>query len=272
MRQVYLDKKLLDKIEIVDSSWFLYGDSVFTSCAVLNGKITWFNDHVQRLKISINDYYFQNALSNNDLTLLEENIYSIQEFTQNIESGYVRITFFPNENLAFAATLKNISQLSCLWHIENIERTMDQKACTLLDLGNISYPSHLKLGSYGIEHYWKRKIKKNNFDDYIRISNKKVFEASTSNVFFYLKDKSFVTPKIVNGVLNGICRKNLIKFLKSIGHKIIEKDVTIDILKESREVFLTNSVLGITPINQLDQHQFETKMARSLRSCWPWEN
>jgi para-aminobenzoate synthetase/4-amino-4-deoxychorismate lyase len=56
------------------------------------------------------------------------------------------------------------------------------------------------------------------------------------------KDKQFYTPKLDDGVLDGVARKSMI-----IEKNLKPKSLTIDDLKSADQVYLINSVRGLIP-------------------------
>jgi branched-chain amino acid aminotransferase len=80
------------------------------------------------------------------------------------------------------------------------------------------------------------------------VSNGKVLEAATSNIFI-VKDGVVITPK--NNVLAGITRKVVIGVAQK-KYKVAEREVTVDELFSADEAFLTASYKEIVPITTID--------------------
>jgi len=74
-----------------------------------------------------------------------------------------------------------------------------------------------------------------------------IFEASRANIF-WIKDKILYTPPLSSGCLNGITRQQVIRQAQNLKISVIEKNLTLEILKKSDTAFLTNSLIGIKPI------------------------
>ena len=93
------------------------------------------------------------------------------------------------------------------------------------------------------EEYKKNKDK---FDDII-FSNEKgeITEGCISNIFIFFEGIYF-TPPIKSGILHGIYRS---KLLKKYPKFFKEKIITKNILKESKKIFICNSVRGIIKVN-----------------------
>jgi len=74
-----------------------------------------------------------------------------------------------------------------------------------------------------------------------------IFEASRANIF-WIKDKILYTPPLSSGCLNGITRQQVIKYASNLKMTVKEKKLTLEILHEADAAFLTNSLIGIKPI------------------------
>jgi len=78
-----------------------------------------------------------------------------------------------------------------------------------------------------------------------------IFEASRANIF-WLKNKILYTPPLDSGCLNGITRQQVIKEAKGMRIPFKEKNLTPETLKVADAAFLTNSLIGIKPIEVRD--------------------
>lgn len=86
------------------------------------------------------------------------------------------------------------------------------------------------------------------FDEALLLNrNGYIFEASRANIF-WIKDKVLYTPPLSSGCLNGITRQQVIKQAGNFKIDVKEKNLTPEILKIADAAFLTNSLIGIKPI------------------------
>jgi para-aminobenzoate synthetase/4-amino-4-deoxychorismate lyase len=87
---------------------------------------------------------------------------------------------------------------------------------------------------------------RDDFSDII-FSNEKgeITEGCISNIFVFFEGIYF-TPPIKSGILHGIYRS---KLLKKYPNFFKEKIITINMLKESKKIFICNSVRGIIKVN-----------------------
>jgi 4-amino-4-deoxychorismate lyase len=70
-----------------------------------------------------------------------------------------------------------------------------------------------------------------------------------ANVFFKIKGR-WLTPAIDSAGVKGIIRQNL---LQQFSEKIIVQNIDRDSLTEVESAFMTNSLLGLVPIIELNQ-------------------
>lgn len=78
-----------------------------------------------------------------------------------------------------------------------------------------------------------------------------IAEGSVSNIFF-IKNDALYTPRLQDGCLPGVMRAHVIKTAHSIGLNVHEKSMGVGILQTCNEAFLTNSLVGIRPVHQID--------------------
>jgi branched-chain amino acid aminotransferase len=89
-------------------------------------------------------------------------------------------------------------------------------------------------------------------DDALLVNEKGLLaEASSSNVFI-LKDRILKTPRSGSGLLPGVTRRILFELAIQEGIEVIETDIQLNGLKAGDEVFLTNSMIEIMPVTQID--------------------
>jgi 4-amino-4-deoxychorismate lyase len=80
----------------------------------------------------------------------------------------------------------------------------------------------------------------------------KLIEGTMSNVFLrYGSD--WYTPSLHTCGVAGIMRALVMELAASVGICIVEREVDAKILHQAEEIFITNSVIGIWPVCQLEQ-------------------
>jgi len=93
-----------------------------------------------------------------------------------------------------------------------------------------------------------------------------VLEGATTNVFV-VRDRVVWTPPLSCGILPGVMRARVIGMLEPAGLR--ECDLSLAALLEADEIFVTNALLGIMPVSQVDQTAYDLSgnpATRTLRS------
>lgn len=86
------------------------------------------------------------------------------------------------------------------------------------------------------------------FDEALLLNRRgHIFEAGRANIF-WIKDRVLYTPPLSSGCLSGITRRQVIDSTRRLKVPVQERDLTPQILKAADAAFLTNSLIGIKPI------------------------
>ena len=108
--------------------------------------------------------------------------------------------------------------------------------------------------NYGDNILEKRKSKKLGYDEPIFLNSKnQITEGAISNIFIVVGDKIY-TPKLSCGLLNGIVRQYIVS-----NYDVIESEIDLEFLNNADEIFLTNSLFGIMPVNNLEKKVFKSQ-------------
>lgn len=97
-----------------------------------------------------------------------------------------------------------------------------------------------------------------------------VIEGTMTNVFASPREGVLVTPDLVGCGVAGVMRRHILESARAAGVDVQIKVMSLVELQECAEVFLTNSVIRIWPVNQLEGRRHELgPMTRAARS---WTN
>jgi len=84
-----------------------------------------------------------------------------------------------------------------------------------------------------------------------------VIEGTMSNIFIVLND-AMVTPDLSRCGVNGIMREQIIDIAHNNNINVETRNITRDELLASREIFVSNSVIGACVVKQLEQQFYNT--------------
>lgn len=76
-------------------------------------------------------------------------------------------------------------------------------------------------------------------------------EGSTSNIFL-VSQSSLVTPSEESGPLPGITREAVLELAHDLGINAVRREVRLEELLAAEEAFITNSLLGLMPLSEVD--------------------
>ena len=79
-------------------------------------------------------------------------------------------------------------------------------------------------------------------------------EGTGSNIFVVMGER-IVTPSLGSGALAGITRELVLEWCRADGIAIEEGDMSIDVLQECDEVFITSSTRDVMPMTRVDDRE-----------------
>ena len=93
------------------------------------------------------------------------------------------------------------------------------------------------------------------FDEAIFLNERgEITEGSTSNVF-WLREGVLFTPSLQCGLLPGVIRDVVIEVAAELGIQVIDGSFDPSVFLVSEGVFLTNSLMGVVSVSQVDEHK-----------------
>lgn len=279
MTLIYLNGTILEdtqaQISVYDRS-YLFGEGLFETFVSINGKFPFLTDHLNRLEWSCTHLSLkfpseinfkeicQELLKKNNLKnarfkimLSRTGIAPSSQIKVRLESSGIS-EHRANQNSMDANNADFVQNclIFCEPHDEKkIPATYHLK--TIKNMPNDALPlAALKSSNYLTKLLARSEAHDSGFDDGILTNSKgHVTETTTANIFWVDKNGGLWTVLSDQGLLDGITKKNLIKLIKDKGLKIREGVITAPELSNQREVFVTNSVIGIKPVSRIDQRQ-----------------
>ena len=211
----------------------LWGDhGVFTTMWIYDTppKILFFKDHINNLVKSTKSYsILKSSIKSDILKLIKDNL--------NLKTKYnhlLRIAL--NKDVLSVSLRKRVKPKSNFnLRLVNLKRHEPE-------FKNLKYKKILK-------HLSKMD---NSKSDIGLCSDNKIFETGTSNLIF-IKDSNIYSPK--SKFYKGVTYK----FFKSKVKKIINKDISLNSLKEFDEIILIGSGKGVASVKTVDQIKWKRK-------------
>ena len=112
--------------------------------------------------------------------------------------------------------------------------------------------SRLKSANYLENILAKEEARKAGVDEALCLNEKGLLaEASMSNVFL-VTNGTLRTPGQESGILPGITREVVLELASQLGINTLEHDIRLDELFHAQEAFLTNSLIEVMPLAEID--------------------
>jgi len=103
----------------------------------------------------------------------------------------------------------------------------------------------------------KHQAAQKGFDDTLLLNSKRhVVGTSCANIFF-IHDNDIFTPAVSSGCLPGITRAYILEICKHANIKCMQKHIPYEQTPNLESAFITNSLIGIMPVSQIDQVDFD---------------
>ncbi|MDO6490895.1 MULTISPECIES: aminotransferase class IV [unclassified Cellulophaga] len=246
-----------------------YGDSLFESIRVVNGKIYFWEDHYLRLMASMRILRMEIPM-NFTMEYLEEQILETIN-ADNLQNNAVRIrlTVFRNNGGLYLPTTNNVSFIIETKVLENAFYIHSDEAYEVElfkdHYVNSGLLSTLKSNNKIINVLGSIYAKENGYSNCLLLNNQKqVVEALNGNLFL-VKGHTIKTPPLKDGCLNGITRKKLIASLEKLeNYSLEEASISPFELQKADELFVTNVITGIQSITKYRKKEFTNTVAKDL--------
>ncbi|MDU8886373.1 aminotransferase class IV [Yeosuana sp. MJ-SS3] len=262
---------IIDSEEVlsIKNRGYNYGDALFETIKVLNGKPLFFEDHYFRLMASMRILRMEIPM-NFTIEFLEQEIYKTLKSNKLLNnSARVKLNIHRNEGGFYLPKSNDISYIiSCQILKEDIYK-IKQKAYEV-DLFKDYYVtpgllSTLKTNNKALHVIANIYASENRLHNCLLLNtNKHVIEAINGNVFI-IKDNIIKTPPLADGCLKGIMRKQIIEILQSLpDYSFEEVSISPFELQKADELFLTNVIVGVQPISKYRKKYFTNEISKML--------
>lgn len=220
----------------INERGFLFGDGVFETCKIYNGKIYNFKSHQARLQASLQAlqiFYDIKNLEENSLKLIKKNKIKNGILRISITRGIGSIGYLPTSTkpLTIIQTLKN--------------RPIPKKIS--LTISPLKKPSLNHKTHNALPYILNKLYAQQNqcFDAIMLAAENYISETSSANIF-WVKNNKIYTSSLECDIVIGTIRSRLLALTK-----ITEKKAKLSELENADEIFLTNAASLVIPVDTL---------------------
>ncbi|WP_340074850.1 aminotransferase class IV [Leptobacterium sp. I13] len=246
-----------------------YGDALYETIRVVNGKLFFWEDHYLRLMASM-------RIMRMDIPMHFTMEYLENEIQKTINSNKlqesatrVRLTVYRNDGGFYTP---EINTISCVIEANEISNVFYEKLDSKHEVAlfkdhwvNPGLLSTLKTNNKLIHVLAGIYAKENNYDNCLLLNQQKnVVEAVNGNIFL-VKGSIIKTPPLTDGCLNGILRKQILRIIdKTKDYDIEEVSISPFELQKADELFITNVIIGIQSVYKYRKKLYASKVGGEL--------
>lgn len=248
---------------------YKYGDALFETLKVVNGKIFFWEDHYFRLMSSMRIMRMEIPM---DFTMefIETEILKTVDANGLLNvTARVRLNIDRGEGGKYLPS--NEAKVTYNIIAESYPHpfyTIEDQAVYTVDLYKDYFMapgllSGLKSNNKAIQVIGSIYAQENDLDNCLVLNtDKNVIEALNGNLFLMKGDK-IKTPPLEDGCLKGVMRKQILELLaKDVNLVVEEATISPFELQKADELFVTNVILGIVPITQYRKKTYGTDFAQ----------
>jgi aminodeoxychorismate lyase len=244
-----------------------YGDGLFETMKMKNGKLVLEDEHFARLWKGMQVLQFS-LPKHFDPDKLQGEILSLAKKNQHEQAARIRITVFRGEGGLYDAIDNSPNYIIQTWSLPEHNGELNNNG---LDMGiyttvkkSCDILSNCKTNNYLPYVMAALEAKKQKWNDAIVLNTYgRVCDATIANIFF-VKDEVTYTPALTEGPVAGVMRKHLLQQLNATGFKCIEKEITIEELLDADEVFLTNAIYTIRWVKSIQDKKFTNSIIQKI--------
>lgn len=244
---------------------FRYGDGLFETLLVRNGRIRLLDSHFERLFSGIRHLQLKTRLTPQ---FLEARILHLCHENAHSNLGRIRLVVYrgdgglydPQEPEAhYLIESSPLTPPDIEWndHGLRIDTFPDgRKSCDPL--------ANLKSNNFLLYVLAALYAKNTSLNDCLVLNQyHRIADSTIANVFF-IKNREIITPPLSEGGVAGVMRQYLLRTLPGAGFPVHERPVLAEELLDADEVFLTNAIKGIRWVGSFRTSQYSSTLSRAI--------
>ena len=249
----------------ISNRGFKYGDGLFESMRMGNGKLYFADLHAERLQKGMRTLKLE-GYSQIDAYFLKDKAEELCKRNKIVQNARLRLTVYRDAGGLYApdrhqhAYALEVQPLdSPLYKINGkglIMDIYDEVPKSINKLSNLKTCSALPYVMAGI---YKQQMQLD--EAFILNQNGFLCEAISANLFLVYNGQIF-TPALSEGCINGVMRNVVMQLAVKNNIQIVEAEINPEILNEAEEVFLSNTSRGVQWAMGFNKKRYFNEIAR----------
>jgi len=258
-----------EKVFSINNRAWRYGDGLFETIRVINGKPCFLEDHFLRLEKGMDVLKMQSSTIS--FKEIQTQIEKLLEKNRIKKGGRIRLSVYRTGEGLFMPENESISYVIEAKALDNNLYTLNDKGLSVDVFNELrrtrNILSQIKTIN-NIPHVLTAIHKKeNNLDDCIVLNDQgRVVEGISSNIFLY-KNNNLYTPSLDEGCMAGVMRKQIIKIAKELNINVFEGIINGSMLLQADELFFTNAIVGVQWAVSYRQKRYFNTATKKILEC-----
>ena len=250
--KIFLNGRIVDAssagISVRDVG-FLYGAGLFETMRCYSGAVFALNDHLDRLFASAEKLGVRNTYSREAVRAA---IYAAVR-ANGFKDARVRLTLTGGETHGEQSTLLVMATPYEGYPEEYYQKGVRTALCNMRQNPEEIICGHKTLSYFSRMTALNQARLKGAAEALWLTVDGRLAEGSISNLFL-VKGGAMATPPLTTPVLPGVARKAVLEIAGREVIQFVERDLFINSLLESEEVFITNVIMGVMPVVGIEAH------------------
>jgi branched-chain amino acid aminotransferase len=254
-----------------DSRALRYGDGLFETMKIKNGKIELVDGHFARLwkgmqvlQFDVPKHFSPDKLEEQVIALAKKNVHeSAARVRLSIIRGDGGLYDAKNHTPNFIIQTWPLPEGNGEWNSNGLVAGIYsdvKKSCDIL--------SNLKHNNYLPYVLAALKAKKEKWNDSILLNTAgNICDSTIANIFL-VKDGIIFTPALSEGCVAGVMRQSLLQFLKVNDWQVNEKVITEADLFAADEIFFTNSMYNIRWVQSIADVNYANSFTQKIYAAF----
>lgn len=245
---------------------YRYGDGLFETIKLVNGKIALAGYHFERLffglsllQFEIPKLFVQEKLEKEILALCQKN--------KSEELARVRLSVFRGNGGLYDDDKTAQYVIEC-WPLSQSVNKLNENG-VVVDVfpdarKSCDKFSNLKSANflpYSMAALFAKENKLN--DCFVLNIHERICDSTIANIFWIKGGEIFTSP-LTEGCVDGVMRRYLLEKMSDAGYNIRETPATVRDMEEADEIFLTNAINGIRWVKQFRSKTYTNRQTAEI--------
>jgi 4-amino-4-deoxychorismate lyase len=269
MKYCSINGKTLAQLDTNDRG-LAYGDGLFTTAKIVNGRIELVNQHVKRLI----DGCDKLNITLSSLFVHDEFVKQLKYIAKEYTLAVLKVIITAGAGgRGYSRIGLNDSHSNVVIMVFDYPTHYDEQAKSGITLGTSEQKMGVTPMLAGIKHLnrleqvmLKRELDSRIEDDFVVMNvDEQVIEATSANLFYWLNNRLY-TPDVSMSGVDGVMRQFIMNnYPKYFNSEVSVLKTSLAQLEQADAIFICNSIAGVMPVREFNNRPLNLKLPHNLR-------